>query len=157
MTTRPTRPQEEAEFNAGIKRLTDEGKTREVKQWTEPTPPVAKQDFDPAKPLSVSFKDPKRQAAMEARAAKAEQPEAPTSAVWKDPKRQKASEASAAAAKKEYGPKKNYSKSYKAIGARARSDAQAKEASGGSGQEGPDDIDIANERIFKALAARRNA
>jgi hypothetical protein len=111
-------------------------------------------EFDPAKPLSVSFKDPKRQAAMEARAAKAEQPAAPTSVSWKDPKRQKASESRAAKSKKKYGPKKDYSKSYKAIGARARSDAQAKGASGSSGQEGPDDIDIANERIFKALAAR---
>ena len=84
-------------------------------------------------------------------------PEAPTSVSWKDPKRQKASESRAAKSKKKYGPKKDYSKSYQAIGARARSDAQAKETSGSSGQEGPDDIDIANERIFKALAARRNA
>ena len=155
MTTRSTMDEDFAELDKNTTRMTREGKTHEQTTEQVPTtkPPVAKQDFDPAKPL---FKKPS-EIQVHPQEEEIATPEAPTSVVWKDPKRQKASESRAAKSKKKYGPKKDYSKSYKAIGARARSDAQAKEASGSSGQEGPDDIDIANERIFKALAARRNA
>jgi hypothetical protein len=156
MTTRNTMDKDFADLDSNTTRMTRQGKTHETTREQVPTnnpaksPTSAKPVFDPRLPM-VEWKKGTGVITEEPREKK---PEAPTSFSFKDKKKQAAMEGRAEDAGKKPKVKRDYRKGYKAIANAARQ-SDDDESSGGSSAEPPSALAQANQNIYNSLAARR--